>query len=66
MLLRAHYDGRVITSVEPLVGEKDKNGQLKQGGWDARPVDVEQGPDHALYFSDDQGGRVFKVGYRAP
>jgi len=26
-----------------------------------RPVDVRMGPDGALYFSDDQGGRIFRI-----
>jgi glucose/arabinose dehydrogenase len=64
LLARARYQDGAITSVEPIVGEKSSDGRLKQGSWDARPVDVQQGPDQALYFSDDLGGRVFKVGYR--
>jgi glucose/arabinose dehydrogenase len=64
LLLRARHENGTITAVEPIVGERDASGRLRQGQWDARPVDVQQGPDEALYFSDDLGGRVFKVGYR--
>jgi glucose/arabinose dehydrogenase len=64
VLARAHVQGGKITAVDPIVGEADAQGKLKQGTWDARPVDVQQGPDQALYFSDDLGGRVFKVGYK--
>jgi glucose/arabinose dehydrogenase len=28
-----------------------------------RPVDLREGPDGALYFSDDMGGRVLKLSY---
>ena len=27
---------------------------------------VRVGPDQAVYFSDDYGGRVFKIGYKSP
>lgn len=64
LLLRAHYDGSKIISVEPIVGKKGSGGALEEGNWDARPVDVQQGPDEALYFTDDMGGRIFKVGSR--
>ncbi|WP_394837512.1 PQQ-dependent sugar dehydrogenase [Pendulispora rubella] len=63
LLARAHVENDTIVSVEPIVGQKDGTGRMIQGSWDARPVDVRQGPDSALYFSDDSGGRVFKVGY---
>jgi glucose/arabinose dehydrogenase len=52
-----------IAAIEPIVGELS-NGQLRQGQWGVRPVDVRVGPDQALYFSDDLGGRVLRVGYR--
>jgi glucose/arabinose dehydrogenase len=29
-----------------------------------RPVGVTQGPDGSLYFSDDVGGRIYRVIYR--
>ncbi len=31
-----------------------------------RPADVTQGPDGALYITDDQGGRIWKVTYKGP
>lgn len=64
LLLRAHRSGDQISEVTPIVGERGDGGALVEGSWDARPVDVRQGPDQAIYFSDDLGGRVFKLGYR--
>ncbi len=64
LLAQAHYQGGKITSITPFVGEKGADGNLAQGTWGARPVDVRQGPDQAIYFSDDNGGRVFKIGYK--
>jgi glucose/arabinose dehydrogenase len=71
---RAPASGRVIahlrleagavTELTPIVGEKGANGQLQQGSWSVRPVDVRQGPDEAVYVSDDLGGRVLKIGYQ--
>jgi glucose/arabinose dehydrogenase len=65
VIARARRDAAAttITGVEVLVAEND-NGQPKQGTWSVRPVDVRIGPDQAIYFSDDNGGRVFRVGYR--
>jgi len=31
-----------------------------------RPVDVAEGPDGALYISDDYAGRIYRVAYRGP
>jgi glucose/arabinose dehydrogenase len=53
-----------IAAVTPAVGERGEGGSLRQGDWDVRPVDVKQGPDGALYFTDDSGGRVFRIGAR--
>ena len=61
VLARLYRDGDKITRFEPIIGERGPDGALRQGQWDARPVDVREGPDGALYFSDDQGGRVFVV-----
>lgn len=55
--------GTTVTGIEIIVGESN-GGQLRQGEWSVRPVDVRQGPDQAIYFSDDAGGRVFRIGYR--
>jgi glucose/arabinose dehydrogenase len=61
VLARLYRDGDTITRFEPIIGERGPDGGLRQGTWDARPVDVREGADGALYFSDDQGGRVFVV-----
>jgi glucose/arabinose dehydrogenase len=60
----AHLEQGRVMSLTSIVGEKDASGQLKEGGWNVRPVDVRQGPDDAVYVSDDQGGRVLKIGYQ--
>ncbi|HKU38230.1 MAG TPA: hypothetical protein VJR89_08785, partial [Polyangiales bacterium] len=60
---RARLQGTTVMGFEVLVGEKDSAGKLKEGNWNVRPVDVRQGPDDAVYFSDDTGGRVLKIGY---
>jgi glucose/arabinose dehydrogenase len=65
LLARARIQNDVVVAVEPIVGELGDGGVL-EGTWDARPVDVRQGPDQAIYFSDDYGGRVFKIGYKSP
>ncbi|WP_394823209.1 PQQ-dependent sugar dehydrogenase [Pendulispora albinea] len=67
LIARARYRDDAIVAVEPLIGAKDPSGALAQGKDGApRPVDIRQGPDGAIYYSDDDGGRIFKVGYRAP
>ena len=53
-----------VKAVKVIVGEMGGDGHLKEGSWEARPVDVRQGPDEAIYVSDDLGGRVLKIGYR--
>jgi glucose/arabinose dehydrogenase len=63
LLARAHLVGDVVQSVTPIVGHA-VDGGLEQGTWGVRPVDVRTGPDGALYFSDDFGHRVFRLGYR--
>lgn len=63
VVARAHLVGDKVTTIDVLVG-KETNGQLEQGTWDARPVDIREGPDGALYFSDDAGGRIFRLGYK--
>jgi glucose/arabinose dehydrogenase len=63
LLARAKLVDGKVASITPIVGQKGTAGALVEGTWDARPVDVRQGPDEALYFSDDLGGRIFKVGY---
>jgi glucose/arabinose dehydrogenase len=63
LVARARMQGDTVTALEPIVGEKDSSGQLREGMWNARPVDVRQGPDEAIYVSDDMGGRILKIGY---
>lgn len=64
VLARAHVVGDSIQgAVTPIVGHA-VDGGLEQGKWEVRPVDVRSGPDGALYFSDDLGSRVFRLGYR--
>jgi glucose/arabinose dehydrogenase len=63
VIARAKLEGNKVTSFEVIVGEKDSAGKLREGSWSARPVDVRQGPDEAIYVSDDATGRVFKIGY---
>jgi len=65
VLARAHIQNDAIVALEPIVGELGDGGVV-EGTWDARPVDVRQGPDQAIYFSDDYGGRIFKIGYKSP
>ncbi|WP_394841255.1 PQQ-dependent sugar dehydrogenase [Pendulispora brunnea] len=65
LIARAKYRYGKIVSVEPIVGEKGPDGNLAQGVPGApRPVDIRQAPDGAVYYSDDFGGRIFKIGYR--
>ena len=41
-------------------------GMLSPEGAVHRPVGLAQGPDGALYVSDDKGGRIWKITYRPP
>lgn len=62
LVARLHRTGDTITSFEPIVGERSSDNTLREGRWNARPVDVREGPDGLVYFSDDEGGRVFRIG----
>jgi glucose/arabinose dehydrogenase len=64
VIARARLQGTMVTDLTVLVGEKGASGQLLQGTWNVRPVDLRQGPDEALYVSDDLGGRVLRIGYQ--
>lgn len=64
VIARAKLQGDQVTDLEILVGQKNNQGELVQGRWDVRPVDVRQGPDEAIYVSDDSGRRILKIGYR--
>jgi glucose/arabinose dehydrogenase len=64
LVARATLEHGRLQQVQPIVGEMNGDGGLQQGTWNVRPVDVRQGPDEAIYVSDDQGGRVLKIGYQ--
>jgi len=64
VLARAAVKDGAITKISPIVGERAADGSLQEGTWSARPVDVRQGEDGAVYFSDDAQGRIFRLGYR--
>jgi glucose/arabinose dehydrogenase len=64
VIARAKLAGSKVVSIDAIAGEKTGKGGLAQGTWSVRPVDVQQGPDGAVYFSDDMGGRVLRLGYR--
>jgi len=64
VIARARLQNTTVTDLTVLVGEKSSGGELRQGTWDVRPVEVRQGPDEAIYVSDDLGGRVLKIGYQ--
>jgi glucose/arabinose dehydrogenase len=63
LLARVHRNGDAIAGFEPLLGERGPDGGLRQGQWSVRPVDIREASDGTLYFSDDNGGRIFKVSY---
>jgi glucose/arabinose dehydrogenase len=63
LVARAHLVGDKVQAITPIVGH-GVDGGLEQGTWDVRPVDIRTGPDGALYFSDDWGHRVFRLGYK--
>jgi glucose/arabinose dehydrogenase len=65
VVARAKVQGTTVSDLQVILGQKDSSGELQQGSWNVRPVDVRQGPDDAVYISDDQGGRIIKLGYRA-
>ncbi len=66
MVMSLHWlpDGRIeqrpfLTGfVEPVQRARDMNRNLEVFG---RPVDVTQGPDDAIYVSDDYGGAIWRV-----
>jgi len=65
VVARAKLDGSRVTELQVILGQKNSSGELQQGSWNVRPVDVRQGADDAVYISDDQGGRIIKLGYRS-
>ena len=64
VVVRAKLQGTTVSDLQVILGQKDSSGEVQQGNWDVRPVDVRQGPDDAVYISDDLGGRVIKLGYK--
>jgi len=56
-------DGSIAT-VQVVVAEDNGTGGFRQNQWSMRPVDIRPGPDGAIYFTDDAGGRVFRLGAR--
>jgi len=69
-LARPARPGR--TAHQPVSGVRVKQGRpvsyedfvtgfLTDGNVSGRPVDVKVGPDGSLYFSDDKGGRIYRV-----
>jgi glucose/arabinose dehydrogenase len=64
VIARARFQGSTVTEHEVIVGQKGGDGKLTEGNWEIRPVDVRQGPDEAVYFSDDQSGNILKIGYQ--
>ncbi len=49
-------NGKVSESADFITGWLDENGKIS-----GRPVDLKFGPDGALYISDDNSGRIYKV-----
>lgn len=64
VVARLKLQGTTVSDLQVIVGQRNSRGELAQGSWDVRPVDVRQGPDGAIYVSDDSGGRVIKLGYK--
>jgi glucose/arabinose dehydrogenase len=64
VLARAKLQGSAVSEHEVIVGNKGGNGELIEGNWNIRPVDVRQGPDEAIYVSDDMSGNILKIGYQ--
>ena len=63
VIARLHRNGDTITSFDLFIGQRGSDDKVVQGQWNARPVDVREASSGELYFSDDSGGRVFKVSY---
>ena len=52
-----HFDGGAIRQEDFLTGfERDEDVV-------GRPVDIAQGPDGAIYVSDDYAGVIYRIGY---
>lgn len=62
-ILNVRVDGEHVTAVEPFLGARASDGNLKEGDWSERPVGVAQGPRGELYFTSDETGDVLRVAY---
>ncbi|QBQ53454.1 PQQ-dependent sugar dehydrogenase [Nitrosococcus wardiae] len=59
-VIRIHFeDGKPVRATDFITGWLEPT----QRAW-GRPVDVIQGPEGALYISDDRGGMIYRVRYR--
>ncbi|BCM90462.1 hypothetical protein IAD21_02315 [Abditibacteriota bacterium] len=58
-IVRVNFENGKATSISDFV-----TGFLKADGsnW-GRPVDIQSAPDGSLLFSDDQGGRIWRISY---
>ena len=65
---RSTPDGYKVVSLdwtEDGIEERDfLTGFLEEGDISGRPVDVAQGPDGAIYISDDYAGAIYRVSYQ--
>lgn len=60
-IIRIHFKGgKPVQATDFITGWLDPN----HGAW-GRPVDVIQGPDGALYVSDDRGGMIYRIDYHS-
>jgi glucose/arabinose dehydrogenase len=57
-LVRVDFEGGKAKSVTDFV-----TGYLKDGNAWGRPVDVQVAPDGSVFFSDDGGGKIWRVSY---
>lgn len=67
---RSVLDGYRVVSLhwqgDKVVREDFFSGFEKQGDVIGRPVDVAQGPDGAVYISDDYAGVIYRIAYGEP
>ena len=63
LVLQVRTDGDRVVAVKPFVGQRGGDGNLREGSWSERPVDVAVGPDGSLYVTSDETGNVLRVSY---